>query len=195
MEQRIKAKIRTRPPTIVVVMGVSGSGKTTVAAMLAGRLQWSFADGDDFHPPENIAKMHSGIPLDDDDRLPWLQAIAGQIDRWQAERRNGVIVCSALKRRYRDIILGDRPEVRLVYLQGERTLIVHRLAARQGHFMPKSLLQSQFDALEEPAPEEQAITVWVGKAPAALVDEIIVALTATSSDSPSGAPDRCKGGD
>ena len=176
-------------------MGVSGSGKTTVAAMLAGRLQWSFADGDDFHPPENIAKMHSGIPLDDDDRLPWLQAIASQIDCWRAEHRNGVIVCSALKRRYRDIILGNRPEVQLVYLQGERTLIVHRLAARQGHFMPKSLLQSQFDALEEPAPEEQAITVWAGKAPAALVDEIIVALTATSSNSPSGAPDRCKGGD
>lgn len=178
--------MRTRPPTIIVVMGVSGSGKTTVAAMLAGRLQWSFADGDDFHSPENVAKMHSGIPLDDGDRLPWLQAIASQIDQWRAECRNGVIVCSALKRRYRDIILGDRPEVRLVYLQGERTLIAHRLAARQGHFMQKSLLQSQFDALEEPAPEEQAITVWVGKAPATLVDDIIAAL-ATSSDSPPGA--------
>ena len=186
--------MRTRPPIIVVVMGVSGSGKTTVAAMLAGRLHWSFADGDDFHSPENVAKMHSGIALDDDDRWPWLQAIAGQIDQWRAERRNGVIVCSALKRRYRDIILGERPEVRLVYLQGERTLIARRLAARQGHFMPKSLLQSQFDALEEPVPEEQAITVWVGRTPAALVDEIIAALAATSSDSPPDACERCEGG-
>lgn len=175
-------------------MGVSGSGKTTVAAMLAGRLHWPFADGDDFHSPENIAKMHNGIPLDDEDRLPWLQAIAEQIGRWRDERCNGVIVCSALKRRYRDIIVGDRGDVRLIYLQGDCALIAHRLAARHGHFMSKSLLQSQFDALEEPAPEEQAITVWVGKTPAVLVDEIIAALATISSDIPHGAADRCEGG-
>ncbi|HET8701070.1 MAG TPA: gluconokinase [Nitrococcus sp.] len=177
--QVIKAKAQIRSPTIVLVMGVSGSGKTTVAAMLAGRLHWPFADGDDFHSPENIAKMHSGIPLDDDDRLPWLQAIAAQIDRWRAEHSNGVVVCSALKRRYRDLIIGARPGVRLVYLQGDRALIARRLAARHGHFMPGSLLQSQFDALEEPAPEEQAISIWIGKPPVALVDEIIAALAVT----------------
>lgn len=170
-------------------MGVSGSGKTTVAAMLAGRLHWPFAEGDDFHSPANIAKMHNGIPLDDEDRLPWLQAIAEQIDRWRAERRNGVVACSALKRRYRDILVGDRLDVRLVYLQGDRALITQRLGARHGHFMSKSLIQSQFDALEEPAPEEQAITIWVGKPPAVLVDEIIAALAATSSDTPHDAPD------
>jgi carbohydrate kinase (thermoresistant glucokinase family) len=173
-------------PVIVIIMRVSGSGKTTVAAMLAGHLHWSFADGDDFHSPANIspaniAKMHSGIPLDDEDRIPWLEAIAHQIDRWRDGGLHGVIVCSALKRRYRDILIGGRPDVRLVYLCGERTLIAHRLAARHGHFMPKSLLQSQFEALEEPAPEERAITIWVGKAPALLVDEIVAALAAAPS--------------
>jgi carbohydrate kinase (thermoresistant glucokinase family) len=176
-------------------MGVSGSGKTTVAAMLAGRLHWSFADGDDFHSPENIAKMHSGIPLDDDDRLPWLQAIAAQIDRWRAERRQGVIACSVLKRRYRDVVIGPRSNVRLIYLQADRTLIARRLAARRGHFMPKSLLQSQFEALEEPAAEEHAITIWVGKPPTVLVDEIIAALGASSSDTTQYASDRCEGGE
>lgn len=190
----IKTKVRARPPVIAVVMGVSGSGKTTVAAMLAGRLHWSFADGDDFHSPENIAKMHNGIPLDDEDRLPWLQAIAEQIDRWRDERCNGVIVCSALKRRYRDIIVGDRGNIHLVYLQGDYTLIAQRLAARHGHFMSRSLLQSQFDALEEPMPEEQAITIWAGKTPAVLVDEIIAALAPISPDIPRGAADRCEGG-
>jgi carbohydrate kinase (thermoresistant glucokinase family) len=176
-------------------MGVSGSGKTTVAAMLAGRLHWPFADGDDFHSPENVAKMHSGIPLDDDDRLPWLQAIAAQIDRWRIEDRQGVIACSVLKRRYRDVIIGDRSSIRLIYLRGDRTLIAHRLAARHGHFMPKGLLQSQFEALEEPTPEEHAITIWVGKTPTVLVDEIIAALGASPSDVAQCPSDRCEGGD
>jgi carbohydrate kinase (thermoresistant glucokinase family) len=180
----------TLPSVIVVVMGVSGSGKTTVAAMLAGRLHWSFADGDDFHSPENIAKMHGGVPLDDDDRLPWLHAIAEQIDRWRAERRPGVIACSALKRRYRDIIVGGRPDVRLLYLQGDRDLIARRLAARHGHFMPKSLLQSQFEALEEPTPDERAIAISAAKAPAALVDEAIAALAAAPTSISRSAPDR-----
>ena len=190
-----KAQIQTLPPVVVVVMGMSGSGKTTVAAMLAGRLHWSFAEGDDFHSPGNLAKMHRGIPLDDEDRMPWLDAIAHQIDRWRTEGRHGVIACSALKRRYRDIIIGERPDVRLVYLCGDRTLIAHRLAARHGHFMPKSLLQSQFEALEEPAPEERAITIWVGKTPAVLVDEIVAALAATPTDILQGARDRGESGD
>ena len=157
-------------------MGVSGSGKTTFASMLAGRLHWAFADGDDFHSPENVAKMRSAIPLDDADRWPWLRAIAAQIDRWRAERRSGIIACSALKRRYRDVLIGDRADVRLVYLKGDGDLIARRMAARHGHFMAKSLLVSQFEALEEPAPAERAITVWVGKAPSELVDETIEAL-------------------
>ncbi|MDN5871882.1 MAG: gluconokinase [Nitrococcus sp.] len=176
----IKAERQSRLATVVVVMGVSGSGKTTVGAMLAGQLHWAFADGDDFHSPRNVAKMHSGIALDDADRLPWLQAIGTQVDRWRAERRNAVIVCSALKRRYRDIIVGDRPNVRLVYLQGDRSLVTHRLVARHGHFMPKTLLESQFDALEEPAPEEQAIIIPIAQTPTALVDKIIAALGVTS---------------
>lgn len=163
-------------PLVLVVMGVSGSGKTTVGALLAGRLGWNFAEADDFHPAANIAKMRSGIPLDDSDRLPWLQAIAAQIDRWRAEGRSGVVTCSALKRRYRDIIVGERPEVRIVYLKGDRELIAHRLAARHGHFMPATLLDSQFANLEEPGPEERPIIVQIGDPPSVLVERIIAAL-------------------
>jgi gluconokinase len=168
-------------PTIAVVMGVSGSGKTTVGAMLAGRLRWGFADADDFHSAGNVAKMQSGIPLDDADRIPWLEAIARQIDQWRDDKQHGVVTCSALKRRYRQIIIGDRADVRLVYLKGDQPLIVHRLVARHGHFMPSSLLASQFAALEEPTPEERPITIWVGKPPAVLVDEIVAELVRQSS--------------
>lgn len=172
-------------PLVLVVMGVSGSGKTTVASMLAGRLGWVFAEGDDFHPPANVAKMHGGVPLDDDDRLPWLHAIAEQIDRWRAARENGVITCSALKRRYRAIIIGARPEVRLVYLKGDPDIIHRRLVARHGHFMPTGLLRSQFEALEEPTPEERAIVAPVDQPPARLVDRILAALTPPSASNPS----------
>jgi gluconokinase len=171
-------------PLVLVVMGVSGSGKTTVASMLAGRLGWVFAEGDDFHPPANIDKMHRGVPLDDDDRLPWLHAIAEQIDRWREARESGVITCSALKRRYRAIIIGARPEVRLVYLKGDPELIHRRLVARHGHFMPAGLLSSQFEALEEPTPEERPITVPVDVPPARLVDRILAALTSPAASNP-----------
>lgn len=165
-------------PPVVVIMGVSGSGKTTVGALLAGRLNWSFADADDFHSEANVAKMHAGIPLDDADRAPWLAAIAEQIDQWRADGRHGVVTCSALTRRYRDVIIGDRPDVRLVYLKGDKSLIARRLVARHGHFMPARLLESQFETLEEPAPEERAIIIPVGAPPSTLVDEIIAALPA-----------------
>lgn len=161
---------------VLVIMGVSGSGKTTVGALLAGRLGWDFAEADDFHPAANIAKMRRGIPLDDADRLPWLRAIAAQIDRWRAEGKKGVVTCSALKRRYRDIIVGDRTGVRLVYLKGDRELVAHRLAARHGHFMPATLLDSQFADLEEPGPEERPIVVSIGDPPHALVERIVAAL-------------------
>jgi carbohydrate kinase (thermoresistant glucokinase family) len=166
------------PPLVVVVMGVSGSGKTTVGAMLAGRLRWAFAEGDEFHSAANVAKMRSGVPLTDDDRWPWLAAIAGRIDDWRREGRSGVVACSALKRRYREILAGGRPDVRFVYLRGSRELIGDRMAARQGHFMPSALLDSQFAALEEPGPAERPIVVAVGQPPEAIVDEIVATLAA-----------------
>ena len=166
----------TAPARVLVLMGVSGSGKTTVGALLAGRLGWSTAEADDFHPPGNIAKMRSGMPLDDADRMPWLEAIAAQIDRWRSEGIRGVITCSALKRRYRDVIVGDRRDVRLVFLQGERELIADRLAARLGHFMPPALLESQFAALEEPTPEERPVVVPIAEPPQRLAERIIAAL-------------------
>ncbi|MFE1598919.1 gluconokinase [Methylobacterium sp. ID0610] len=163
-------------PAVVVVMGVSGSGKTTVASLLAGRLGWEFADGDDFHPEANVAKMHGGTPLTDEDRRPWLEAIAAWIDRTRAGGGRGVVTCSALKRAYRAILIGGRPDVRLVYLQGDRDLIGRRMAARHDHFMPARLLDSQFATLEEPMPDENPIVLSVGATPQAIVAEVVVAL-------------------
>ena len=158
---------------IVVVMGVSGSGKTTVSALLAARLGWQFQDGDDLHPRENVEKMHRGRPLTDADRMPWLHRIAEKIDRWRARGESGVMACSALKRSYRDIIIGERAGVRLVYLKGSPDLIRRRLMSRQGHFMPAVLLDSQFASLEEPTPDERPITVDVDGTPADIAAEIV----------------------
>jgi carbohydrate kinase (thermoresistant glucokinase family) len=161
---------------IAVIMGVSGSGKTTIGRALARRLGWRFQEGDALHPPENIAKMKAGHPLDDKDRAPWLSAIAAAIDEWRRRGERGVITCSALKRRYRDIIIGDRPDVRLVYLEGSQALIGERIAERHGHFMPASLLDSQFVALEPPAPDEHAIAASVDMPVADTVAQIAAAL-------------------
>ena len=150
---------------IVVVMGVSGSGKTTVAALLAARLGWRYREGDDLHPAENVEKMRGGTPLTDADRLPWLRRIAGEIDGWRARGEQGVLTCSALKRAYRDIIIGDRPEVALAYLKGSQDLIARRMAARHEHFMPTALLASQFTTLQEPTSDERPIVVDVGGQP------------------------------
>lgn len=158
---------------VLVVMGVSGSGKTTIARELANRLGWTFEEGDVLHPAANVAKMHAGIPLDDADRAPWLKAVAEWIDRQRARNTSGIITCSALKRSYRNIIIGDRPNVRVVYLRGSYKLIASRLARRHGHFMPASLLKSQFDALEEPAADENPLIVDIGSTPAKIVDSII----------------------
>lgn len=162
--------------SVVVVMGVSGSGKTTIAALLAGRLQWEFADGDWFHPAANVDKMHSGVALTDEDRRPWLQAIAAWIDETRRAGRHGVVACSALKRRYRDVLIGARPDVRLVYLKGDEPLIARRIAARHGHFMPAALLHSQFEALEEPAPDEKPIVVSIDARPGDIVARIAAEL-------------------
>jgi carbohydrate kinase (thermoresistant glucokinase family) len=162
----------------IIVMGVSGSGKTTVAALLAGRLQWEFEDADWLHPEANVEKMHRGTPLTDEDRWPWLRAIAAWIDEKRHEGRHGVVACSALKRRYRDVLIGERRDVRLVYLKGDEPLIARRLAARHGHFMPAALLRSQFEALEEPGPDENPITVSIVAKPAQIVSRIVAALGA-----------------
>jgi carbohydrate kinase (thermoresistant glucokinase family) len=163
---------------IVVVMGVSGSGKSTVAAPLAAALGCQFQEGDDLHPPENVEKMRSGTPLTDADRMPWLGKIAAEIDGWRARGECGVLTCSALKRSYRDIIIGDRHDVVLVYLKGSRELIHQRTVARHGHFMPVALLDSQFATLEEPTSDERPITVDVGGKPADVAHEIMRHLDA-----------------
>src|SRR5205809_5832042 len=139
---------KVREPAVIVVMGVSGSGKTTVAAMLAQRLHWIFEDADWFHPRSNIEEMHAGEPLTAEDRWPWLHGIAAWIDATRRAGNHGVMACSALKPAYRDILIGERRDVRLVYLRGARAVIARRLSARDGHFMPRSLLDSQL-----PAPE------------------------------------------
>lgn len=159
--------------TILVVMGVSGSGKTTVAVMLAKALGVDFLEGDELHPRSNVEKMKSGTPLTDDDRWPWLQAIAGKIDDWRAQGRGGVVTCSALKRAYRDILVGRRPNVRVVYLKGSHQLIHDRMAARKGHFMPVGLLANQFTVLEEPGPDENPVVVDIGGTPEEIVAEVI----------------------
>lgn len=146
---------------VAVVMGVSGVGKTTIGEALAARLGWAFQEGDALHPPQNVAKMRAGHPLDDDDRAPWLAAVAAHIDGWLNEGQCGVVTCSALKRRYRDIVVGDRPNVRLVFLYAPRAVLAERLAQRRGHFMPPSLLDSQLATLEPPGPDENPIAVSV----------------------------------
>jgi carbohydrate kinase (thermoresistant glucokinase family) len=159
--------------TILVVMGVSGSGKTTVAKRLAGALGVGFLEGDEMHPRSNVEKMKSGTPLTDADRLPWLQAIAHRIDAWRARGEAGVVTCSALKRAYRDILIGERPDVRLVYLRGSHELIHQRMAARHEHFMPLGLLDSQFATLQEPGADERPLVVEIAGSPAEIVAEII----------------------
>jgi gluconokinase len=161
----------------IVVMGVSGAGKSTVGRLIATRLDCPFRDADSFHPKANIEKMASGQPLTDEDRWPWLRAIAAWIEEHRAAGTTCVVTCSALKRVYRDIVTDNqRTDVRLVYLQGDIDLIEARLKARTGHFMPPALLRSQFDALEEPRADEHAITVSIDRTPEAIADEAIKAL-------------------
>ena len=158
---------------LIVVMGVAGSGKTTIASGLAERLGVPFVEGDSLHPAANVEKMRHGIPLTDADRLPWLRKIAEEIDDWRAKGESGVFSCSALKRSYRDMIIGDRPGVLLVYLKGSYDLIHQRMLLRHGHFMPTALLDSQFVALEEPGPDEHPITVDIGTKATDTVAEIV----------------------
>jgi gluconokinase len=159
--------------TIAVVMGVSGSGKTTVAAGLARQEGWVLLEGDAFHPPENIAKMKAGTPLTDEDRLPWLRAIAAKADELRAAGQSAVVACSALKRAYRAILIGSRSDTVLVYLHGSKDLIADRMKARKNHFMPSALLDSQFATLEEPGPDEHPIVVEIGGPAEAVIADAI----------------------
>jgi carbohydrate kinase (thermoresistant glucokinase family) len=167
---------RAGEPSVLVVMGVSGCGKSTVGTQLAQRLRWRFEDGDWLHPRTNIEKMHAGMPLTDEDRWPWLDAIAAWIDDTRRQGGHAVVACSALKRRYREIIVGDRADVRLIYLEGDMALIARRVAARHEHFMPPELLRSQFAALEAPGADERAITVSVAPPPHEIVERIVAEL-------------------
>jgi gluconokinase len=162
-----------KPPCALIVMGVSGSGKSTIAEKLAARLGWTFEDGDKFHPRSNVEKMSAGRPLTDDDRRPWLQAIADEIDRVSKASEHAVIACSALKRAYRDILLHGRNDVRFVYLDGTQELIASRLAKRKDHFMPPGLLASQFKTLEPPGADEDPIVAPIDASVEAIVDGIV----------------------
>lgn len=166
---------------IIIVMGVSGAGKTTVAEHLARRFGCAFADGDEFHSASNIAKMRAGTALTDEDRQSWLRAIAARVDAWRAAGSGGIVACSALKRAYRRVIIGDRTDVTLVYLRGDPQLIRRRLDERRHHFMPASLLDSQFATLEEPGAEEHPIVLDAAKSAPELVAEVWRALRAAAS--------------
>ena len=159
---------------ILIVAGVSGSGKTTVGALLAGRLGWRFADADAFHPAANIAKMQAGIPLTDADRRPWLRAVTAWMDERIARGEPAVVTCSALKRAYREALLDGRPQARMIFLSIDHEEAARRLAGRHGHFFPPGLLNSQFAALELPQPGEAGVTVVpVGPDPGQTVAAII----------------------
>jgi len=158
-------------PQVLVIMGVSGSGKTTVGSLLAGRLGWPYAEADAFHSDASVAKMAAGQPLTDEDRWPWLAAIAAWLDERIARHGAGVVTCSALKRAYREVL--RRPEVAFVYLEGSQELIARRLAARHGHFFRAEMLASQFADLEPPAPDEAVVTVPIGGTPAEIVQTIL----------------------
>ena len=156
---------------IVIVFGVSGAGKTTIGKLLAEELGWQFYEADDFHPRANIEKMRSGLPLTDEDRWPWLERLREQIMPSLAAKENAVLACSALKRVYREHlrVSGD---VKFVFLRGDYALIERQLRRRRGHFMNPALLQSQFADLEEPQPDEDVLTIDLGRSPQQVVDEI-----------------------
>ncbi|MHA6830995.1 gluconokinase [Ralstonia pseudosolanacearum] len=167
---------------IVVVMGVSGCGKSTVGRMIAERLGCAFRDGDEFHSEANRAKMHAGIPLNDDDRKPWLETIRAYMDETTAGGRSLVVACSALKERYRDVLCGGPSDsTAFVYLKGDFELLQNRLAARKDHFFNPALLRSQFDALEEPA---DAIVVDIGLPPETAVQQAVEQLQTRTAHRP-----------
>ena len=173
-----------RAPCALIVMGVAGSGKSTIAEAVASRLEWIYEDADRFHPASNVAKMSAGQPLTDDDRWPWLRAIAAEIGRVCQTGGHLVVACSALKRAYRDVLLGGRDDVRIVYLDGTRKLIAQRLTARKGHFMPPDLLDSQFATLQPPGLDEHPISIPIDTSVEAIVDAIVGQLQPGTAGAP-----------
>ncbi len=157
-------------------MGVSGSGKSTIAEAVNAQLHWPYQEGDELHPAANVRKMQSGTPLTDADRVPWLAAVRCWIDARVTAGEPGMITCSALKRAYREGLVGGRPQVRLLYLRADRALLEHRLARRTGHFMPPSLLDSQLQTLEEPQADEHPLVVRVDGSPEEIVASALDAL-------------------
>lgn len=171
---------------VIVVMGVAGSGKSTVAERLGARLGWSVVDGDSFHTPGHVAQMRAGLPLGEADRAPWLAAMAAWIDGRLEADAPGILACSALRRAYRETLTRGRPGVRVVYLDGSRSLIGQRIAARTGHFMPAALLDSQFAILEPPAPDEGALAVPIADSPDSIAATIARRLGLPSTGQRSG---------
>jgi gluconokinase len=165
---------------IIVIFGVSGAGKTTVGKLLARGLGWHFVEADDFHPAANIEKMRSGRPLTDEDRSPWLERLREEIKRLVAAGENAVLACSALKRAYRDRLRVSN-EVKFVFLRGDLALVQKQLRRRRAHFMNPALLQSQFDDLQEPGPDEDVLTIELGRTPEEIVNEIEAKLHLVSS--------------
>jgi len=158
---------------VILVMGVAGSGKTTIGLELARDLKWTFIDADDVHPPANIQKMAAGQPLTDEDRAPWLAALRARIDECLAREENAIVTCSALKERYRAALIGDPSKVKVVFLHGSPELLRSRISGRAGHFMPPALLASQLAALEPPS---NALQLDVSRSPAELITTIREAL-------------------
>ena len=173
--------------TVVLLMGVSGSGKSTVGAGLAKRLGWAYAEADDFHPRANIDKMSAGLSLNDEDRAPWLAGIGAWIDTRASSGRSAVVTCSGLKRRYRDFLAGGRPQVLLALLDCDRDVLERRMAARSEHFFPVTLLDSQLRDLELPHPDERVLTVRADQPPDAIVDAIVSGLRLAKAADPTTA--------
>jgi gluconokinase len=164
--------------TTAIVMGVSGSGKTTIALELKARLGWEYAEGDDFHPPANVEKMRSGTPLTDEDRWPWLRSLAAWIGEHERAGRCVIVTCSALRRTYRDLLRDGHPSVWFVHVDVDREVLRDRLASRRGHYMPASLLDSQLATLEPLAPDEPGTVIPGDEAPALVLDHVLDAMRA-----------------
>jgi len=156
-------------PKVIVLMGVTGSGKSTIGGLLSQGLGWKYYDADDFHPPANVRKMADGIPLEDEDRWPWLEGLAVEIGNWLEGGQGAILACSALKESYRRLLIGGREQVRIVHLKGDKDLIANRLAERVDHYMPASLLDSQFQTLEEP---QDALVVDIDATPEEIAADI-----------------------
>ena len=185
----------TPPTTTLVVMGVSGSGKTTVAQGLAHRLGWVYAEGDDFHSAANVAKMRAGLPLDDADRWPWLRSLAAWIGAQEAAGRSAVVTCSALKRAYRDVLRDGHPSVWFVHVTVADGVLRERVVRRRGHYMPPSLLASQLDTLQPLRPDEPGRAVSGDGEPGVVVDRVLQTLRGQRLDPPGGPPAPAAGSD